>query len=595
MKNNISIDELVRQGVAKGEEPQNLGAWANMERMLDGKNPYQKEEEDRKRRPWLILLLGFALCTTAVVGSYAYFFSGDSQNNLAATPGNATEFQAPSNQENLSLTNQESDSDEIVSFEESNNEYNNTASSNLESELYASNAPIQSSVAPNEFVKREAEQAQGSIEIEDSNSVQNSSFADETIEAKNDMAPNITEPTIAKPTINPTTNNVKKEVAKEKNKIANKTALENKNIEPTITEKYMDTMNVTEVTKTYKRDYEGKKKLVTDSIKYQIVEEKERVVVNPRYVELTKAQEEAAQRKTAIASNEPMVAPQSMKTMEAETVAKSKKPEVSLEANTQSSKKKRSFFSLFKSAAQKVNQKGINMAHTPIPIYTGMFVGLNAALINTPHNFGGFQAGLTAMTPLSRLLTLRTEARFIHKNNSGYTVTDNRHDIISTTVDATSIFKTDIYKYQIDSVSRGYNLKNFYSLQMPILLSANIKKFNAYAGLNVNYGFRMNVNSTQRSNPITYSDTVENGVAYTPRVSSTMKFTSDDFGSRLGLGYTVGGAYNFNPNLYVDLRMSSPFWDNTKGAAKQEISDVFFKIPSFQLSIGYRFRKYKPE
>jgi hypothetical protein len=39
--------------------------------------------------------------------------------------------------------------------------------------------------------------------------------------------------------------------------------------------------------------------------------------------------------------------------------------------------------------------------------------------------------------------------------------------------------------------------------------------------------------------------------------------------------------------------MSNLFWDNTKGAAKKEISDVFFRIPSFQLSLGYRFRKFE--
>ena len=126
-------------------------------------------------------------------------------------------------------------------------------------------------------------------------------------------------------------------------------------------------------------------------------------------------------------------------------------------------------------------------------------------------------------------------------------------------------------------------------------LSANIRKFTAYGGVNFNYGFRLNVASAQQSNPLSIADTVIGSASYTPRTNTEMKFTTDDFAKRLGLGYTVGGSYNVNPNLYLDLRMSNPVWDNTKGAAKQEISDVFFKIPSFQLSIGYRFRKYKPD
>jgi hypothetical protein len=36
----VPIDDLFREKLSGGEEQLNLGAWANMERMLDGKNPY---------------------------------------------------------------------------------------------------------------------------------------------------------------------------------------------------------------------------------------------------------------------------------------------------------------------------------------------------------------------------------------------------------------------------------------------------------------------------------------------------------------------------------------------------------------------------
>jgi hypothetical protein len=44
MENRIPIDDLFRDVLSQGKEQLNLGAWANMERMLDGKNPYSQEE-----------------------------------------------------------------------------------------------------------------------------------------------------------------------------------------------------------------------------------------------------------------------------------------------------------------------------------------------------------------------------------------------------------------------------------------------------------------------------------------------------------------------------------------------------------------------
>nr|HPI54784.1 hypothetical protein [Chitinophagaceae bacterium] len=70
------------------------------------------------------------------------------------------------------------------------------------------------------------------------------------------------------------------------------------------------------------------------------------------------------------------------------------------------------------------------------------------------------------------------------------------------------------------------------------------------------------------------------------------EFTKDDFKSRFGLGYIVGAGYNFNPNIYIDLRLSQNVWDNAKSVAQREVSNGFFKVPYVQLSIGYRFKKF---
>ncbi len=64
MSNNISIDELFREGLSHGKEQLNLGAWANMERMLDGKAPYSNDDNAPKKKkrilPFWIIIAGIS-------------------------------------------------------------------------------------------------------------------------------------------------------------------------------------------------------------------------------------------------------------------------------------------------------------------------------------------------------------------------------------------------------------------------------------------------------------------------------------------------------------------------------------------------------
>lgn len=72
MGKQIPIDDLFRDGLYNAEEQLNLGAWANMERMLDGKNPYAEEEINRltaSRR-----ILSIALVIISILDLIALFF-----------------------------------------------------------------------------------------------------------------------------------------------------------------------------------------------------------------------------------------------------------------------------------------------------------------------------------------------------------------------------------------------------------------------------------------------------------------------------------------------------------------------------------------
>ena len=598
MSNKMSIDEMVRQKIAQGEEPHNLGAWANMERMLDGKNPYQKEES-KDHKPWLFLLLGLIALSTAVVGGYNYFNTPNNKTNKKVAIANSssndskTEISATKAKENNSINEPNSASEQDYTLNNNTNANNVRSSSMLAStnseqstfdairkqnmtESIAVNKRLKSK---NNITKTELKKATAGIKTTNHDisnpekSLNNSSGL---------LASNVQN------TSNKKTKELLDKMAK---KNASSTVAKTTDIPPTIKENYLDTTQVTEVSQRIQKDEFGNKKIVADSFRYNIVEEKQRTVINPRYVELTKEQEKAAQRRTAIASNTPVMSkPKLADPTPTNTNVEATANASEVEAKT---KKQNTFFSLFKRATASIKQKGINMAHTRTPIYTGLFLGVNAAQSNSKHNFGGFQGGFTAMTPLSRLFTLQMEARFVNQNNSGYTVTDNKNIIRSYFIDSTTLTHSRIYNYEVDSISYGYNLKDFYTLQVPLLLNANFNKWNVYGGLNFNYGFRMNISTSSSSSPLSIADT-SSSASYMLRTDSKPNFARDDFSNRLGLGYTLGAGYNFTNRINLDLRMSNLLWDNTTGS-KREISNVFFRIPNFQLSLGYRFRKFEIE
>jgi len=580
MNKKISIDELVRQKVANGEEPHNLGAWANMERMLDGKNPYHQDKDDKKPF-WMFLLLGFLVVGTSIIAGYSYLKKDNhlSQNSADIIPTKGTS--ANINTQKILDQNNESPTEGALAVASANNndiieQIEKTESNKLQQKLTDPtklSSPLLASQAasinqPN--VNKSAITASALPNKLNSNAIKKptTTFPTVSSERKN-----------LKPSDLYTLDNKKNQVNTEK-------------IEPTITESYLDTTKITEVSQHVVKDQSGNKKIITDSFSYALVQEKKRTVINPRFVALNEEQEMAAQRKTALASNEKIAESAQARIDIHEPVSQTPNTANSKSAKV-STKERSGFFTLFKNISEGINQKAIQITHTKFPIHTGMFVGLNAALVNSKHNFGGFQGGFTAMTPLSRLLTLQMEARFIHKNNSGYTIKDNRNVVRSTFIDTTSVFKSKIYNYEIDSVNYGYNLNNFYTLQIPLLLNADFQKINVYAGMHFDYGFRMNIITSSRSNSLTASDTVGASETYIPRNNTDTRLTRNDFGRRFGLGYTVGGAYQFNDKLSLDLRMSNLFWDNTSGVAKKEITNVFFRIPSFQLSVAYRFRGYE--
>jgi hypothetical protein len=227
-----------------------------------------------------------------------------------------------------------------------------------------------------------------------------------------------------------------------------------------------------------------------------------------------------------------------------------------------------------------------------------MSLGVNAAVFNQKNNFGGFHIGVSNIKPISETFSILTELKFFLKNNSGYTIKDVSTKNRAVTVDNVTLANQNksIYTYQMDSTVSGYNFKSFTSLEMPIMFQTHIgTSVIAYGGVNMAYNFRLNIKEVKTNYVVNKKETLDNSIPFYPVAELGKKYARDDFASRFGLGYTIGASYSFNPNIYLDLRLTKNVWDNAKTNSAKEIAGSYFTIPTIQFSLGYRFRKFDPK
>jgi hypothetical protein len=81
MEKNIPIDQLFKNNLSEGQEQLNLGAWANMERILDGKNPYAEEATNKKRKLVPFFLAFFILIGGLLTAGYINLSKSKSSKN----------------------------------------------------------------------------------------------------------------------------------------------------------------------------------------------------------------------------------------------------------------------------------------------------------------------------------------------------------------------------------------------------------------------------------------------------------------------------------------------------------------------------------
>ena len=614
MENRIPIDDLFRDVLSQGKEQINLGAWANMERMLDGKNPYRQEESKKKRR--ILPIVGF-IAAVGTILSGAYFALNSNKKESAGYHQPETTQTQPLAQTLPVSSPASSITAEMPLPQAYQNEpqqtNNASSSSSNESSNHILNAGQSNNQASQNKVNRNNDDLSASNST--SNNTQKQSSTPQSGIITDPVSNDLPEQFSAEKAKNKKSKSTNKNLSKnaesknQNDNILSKT--DPLNSVPSANTVVMDTIPGLQLVEKVTRNKNGhvvSKSYDTIGSQEILVEKsltRSNVIpINPRMVALSPEEEAAANRKidltaqsnstmTVIASN---TANSSLETMQ--IAHKNQDLSIAKTAEKGKERKQDSWFdqmqNIVQEGFQKLNILSMRLLNMNIPFNPGISLGVNASLFNTKHNFGGFHAGFTNTLPLSEYFSMMTELKFFYRNNSGYTVSDASTTIRNHQTDTISMASSNqnVYTYQVDSNVKIYNFKHIMSLELPIYMQAHLSKFTLYGGVNFAYNFRLNVKQIKRDFIINGQDIREKSEPYNFPVEKGSQFSRDDFSSRFGIGYSFGAAYSFNPNLYVDFRLTQNVWDNTNTNAARSISNGFFKVPSLQFSIGYRFKKF---
>jgi hypothetical protein len=227
-------------------------------------------------------------------------------------------------------------------------------------------------------------------------------------------------------------------------------------------------------------------------------------------------------------------------------------------------------------------------------LYSGVNGGFNASVAGT--SMGGFHAGLFGLLAINDHWSIGLEGKFVQRFNRGTELHDPYFHYRASTFNnftdpAGQAYK--VYRVTTDSFENYYKLSTLESVEFPVYARYSFRRFHAFGGANVTYGLRVkNIHQVDRfaGRESAGMDTVLASVQYAPPANTAASVKLEDFGPRFGLGYTAGVGYQASPAVLVDVRMTQLVWDNrSSGAGGLRVSQTYYRMPSLQLSIGYRF------
>ena len=647
MQSKNSIDMLVRQALEGGQEQLNLGAWANMDRMLDGKNPYAKAEDDDKKRG-IFWLFGALLIALGLFGSgtYHYFHkrsiaSNKTEKHLAtnadkvikskansyASPVVANNSADQTNSNNASNANIENNKASLENIQPiskiANNQSNNTYKiiSNTETKNGVS---VGNSLSKTNLSNQNIKTTNYTNNLNNNTTINNRMIFAE----QNTQLPNIIPSNNYNVNDITSANLVKSEFYK-----LEKIATINQPILPSYADadhtlapiKIPDSIFIinkvissikTEDGLMEKEKIEYKKVALADAGKPKLVaaENKEEEILQRNYKTAEEFNDKKlvsatpAKKSKKVDGNKGITSNTISENGTNTNIAKSNHT-ITLANNIATTGKKEEVTKTDakpKTNASTTNwaQKAMeNMVETTkrlgyikifnqkLEVNPGVFAGINGSFFNTEHDFGGFQTGTNLMIQIGKNLSLIPHLGFYYRNNGGYGIKDYQTTITNQNVKISTDGLSNIYSYQLDSTRVNYNFKHIYSFEAPILLQYNRRDFGFYGGVNLSYGLKMNTVNNSKSFTEQKEIILPLGAAYAYPGSQSTYYKSTDFQSRFGIGYVVGGSYDFHPNLYVDFRITQNLWDNSGTQSAIEMSKKMFRVPSLQLGIGYRFKE----
>lgn len=216
-----------------------------------------------------------------------------------------------------------------------------------------------------------------------------------------------------------------------------------------------------------------------------------------------------------------------------------------------------------------------------IKFYPGVVFGANSAL----NGNAGFHGGLALNTSVSERWSIITELKGIYQFNFAHT---KMQDDYIANVQATSLNGQSVYIY--DSMEHYYNFNSYTSLQLPIMINYNDKRFNLMVGANFTYNFK--ISSLQEVEQRYLSEKNYRSTS-DPLFPTDKKILLSDFSHNFNIAPVIGIGYDMSPGIKLDLRLSKGVWSNAYSYGQKQIAKQLYNLPQVQFNMTFKLSRNK--
>lgn len=581
-KNFVHIDELFRQGLSEGAEPEQSGAWLKMQDLLDKDMPVSSTIRGRSpyRRYFSILLLLMLLGGGAYMLNRQYQHSdmvadASAPNQLSAnnnfnqqpdhTAGNAIAAAIPI-AENSMKANQSASYQKIADNQKHNNTNVNIADKAKStqqqiSSIHQNSNNLAGIESPENAKEKINEEQTANPQIANAIAAANNANSKIKEAARNKSDFDLKNLKIAKDEILKTAKDGNLYASKEGNLLKETSDSIN---QITIKER----VSFTSVSKNGRRS--AKPVFTSDTINRQRIPVKTLIPLRPIEMAAISGFEIKPNLNIAMLDQSAMYA-SGERAVSLVTLSKyevSSKKSTPEKINNMIGQTKNSMTNLFDGSRN---------------FYTSLLLGGNYAVSNP--SAWGLQIGAGFFYVLSERLTLGAEAKYVNRNYNNYSFIDkfNTYANISSTISGGNY----VFNYDEQSHTTLYRIKNLGSLELPVYLNYSFGRFSVFGGANMAYAFSMHPVVSNQLNVSTQTYTAP---------STEFKYDNEpsrvfnsDFKSRFGIGYIFGAQYDFSRKLSLDFRMTQLLWDNAATDVSKQISRDVFRTPSVQLGLNFYF------